>query len=229
MAEVKQAAPTESEVVIDRTRDMWSQYKRPITIGLAALVLVVGGWLAYKFLVKEPNEKKAAEAMFKAEEYFRMDSLNLALKGDGQFAGFEKIINQYGGTKAGNLARFYAGTILLKQGNAKKAAEYLEDFNTDAKQVQARGYKLLADAYAEQGKNKEALSNYKKASATFEADEASSAEYLFMAAYLADRVLNDKKEAVELYKELKKKFPQTQFGYEADRYLAQNGVYETEK
>lgn len=229
MAEVKHAAPAASEeVVVDRAKDMWSQYKRPVTIGLAAVALVVGGWLGYKFFVKEPSENKAAEAIFKAEEYYRMDSLNLALKGDGQFPGFEKVISQYGGTKAGNLARFYAGSILLKQGDAKKAADYLEDFSTDAKQVQARAYKLLADAYADQGKNKEALSNYKKAATTFEADEPFSAEALFLAAYMADRVLNDKKEAVELYKQIKSKFPQTQFGYEADRYLAQNGVYTTE-
>jgi hypothetical protein len=228
MAEVKHAAPAESEVVVDRAKDMWSQYKRPVTGFLIGIVLGVGGFLAYKFFVKEPNENKAAEAIFKAEEYYRMDSLSLALKGDGQFPGFEKVISQYGGTKAGNLARFYAGSILLKQGDSKKAATYLEDFNTDAKQVQARAYKLLADAYADQGKNKEAFSNYKKAAAAFEADEAFSAEALFLAAYLADRVLNEKKEAVELYKQIKAKFPQTQFGYEADRYLAQNGVYTTE-
>ncbi len=44
--------------------------------------------------------------MFKAEEYYRMDSLNLALNGDGQNLGFLKVIDRYGGTDAGNLADF---------------------------------------------------------------------------------------------------------------------------
>jgi hypothetical protein len=49
-----------------------------------------------------------------------------------------------------------------------------------------------------------------------------------MAAYLADRVLNNKSEAINLYKELKKNYPRTQYGFEADKYLAQAGVYNTE-
>ena len=41
----------------------------------------------------------------------------------------------------------------------------------------------------------------------------------------ADRVLKNKEEAIELFKELKEKYPKTQQGFEADNYLAQLGVY----
>ncbi len=37
--------------------------------------------------------------------------------------------------------------------------------------------------------------------------------------------MNNSKEAVELYKDLKQKYPQSQQGFEADKYLAQLGVY----
>jgi hypothetical protein len=226
MAEVKQPRHSaEGEVVIERAKDFWTRYNRPVLIAAAAIILVGGGWLGYKYLLKEPKEKKAAEAIFKAEEYYRMDSLNKALKGDGQYPGFEKLISQYGGTEAGNMAKFYAGTIYLKTGDLAKAAKYLKDFDTDAPQVKARAYKLLADAYADQGKNSDALSYYKKAAHEFEEDAQASSEYLFLAAYFADRVVNDKKEAIELYKEVKKKYPQTQYSMDADKYLAQAGVY----
>jgi predicted negative regulator of RcsB-dependent stress response len=229
MAEVKQPrAQAEREETVDRARDFWTRNSRPIIYALAGIVLLVGGFFAYKNFVKEPNERKAVEAMFKAEEYFRMDSLQLALNGDGQFAGFEKVISQYGGTKAGNLARFYAGAIYVKLGEFPKAIKHLKEFDSDAPQINARAYKLLADAYADGGNNSEALSNYKKAARTFEDDPSQSSEYLYLAAYFADRVVNNKKEAIELYKELKKKFPQSNFATEADRYLAQAGVYSTE-
>ncbi|HEU0109948.1 MAG TPA: tetratricopeptide repeat protein [Flavisolibacter sp.] len=227
MAEVKQPRHSaESDVVVDRAKDFWSRYNRPVMIAAAAIIILGGGYLAYKYLIVAPKEKKAAEAIFKAEEYYRMDSLDKALKGDLQFPGFEKVISQYGGTKAGNLAKFYAGSIYLKTGDLAKATKYLNDFDTDADQVKARAYKLLADAYADQGKNGDALSNYKKAAHEFEADEQASSEYLFLAAYFADRVMNDKKEAIELYTELKKKYPQSQYSMEADKYLAQAGVYD---
>jgi hypothetical protein len=46
-----------------------------------------------------------------------------------------------------------------------------------------------------------------------------------MAAYFAARVLKNNKEAIDLFKELKEKYPRTEKGFEADKYLAQLGVY----
>ena len=153
MAEVKHARPkTENVDVIERAKDFWSSKGKIIMIVSAVIIILGGGYLIYKNFVKAPQERKALEALFKAEENFRNDSLKLALNGDGINPGFEKIISQFGGTKAGNLARFYAGSAALKMGDFNKAVKYLKDFETDAKQVQARAYKLLGDAYAELGK-----------------------------------------------------------------------------
>lgn len=229
MSEVKHAhAQTESELVIERAKDFWSRFGRTITIVSGAIIILAGGYLAYKYIIKIPKEQKAADAMFRAEAYFSKDSIKQALNGDGQSAGFEKIISQYGGTQAGNLARYYAGAAYLRTGNFAKAAKYLSEFSTDAKQIQARAYKLLGDAYAGLGKNSDALENYKKAGHEYADDDINSSEYLFMAAYFADRVMNDKKDAIDLYKEIKKNYPNTQYGFEADKYLSQSGVYNAE-
>jgi hypothetical protein len=230
MAEVKSARPhtTENEAVVDRAKDFWSRYGKILSIALGAIVLVVAGILAYNNFVVGPKEKKASDAIFRAQEFYAQDSLDKALNGDAQFPGFEKIISQYGGTKAGELARFYAGSIHLKKGAFDKAISHLKEFETDAPQVQARAYKLLADAYAEQGKSKEAVEQYKKAANTFPEDEASASEALFLAAYLSDRVLNDKAQATELYKKIKTDYNQTQWSFEADKYLGQAGVYSVE-
>jgi predicted negative regulator of RcsB-dependent stress response len=229
MAEKKNAQDRNSdEQVVAQARDFWTRYNKPIMIVSVLLIVVIGGWYAYKNFFKNPKEAKAADAMFKAEEYYRMDSLDLALNGDGQFDGFLRIIDKYGGTDAGNLARFYAGDIYVQKGDNANAVKHLEKFSTSSKPIQARAYKLLGDAYADQGKNSEALSNYKKAARHFEEDEANSAEYLFYAAYFADRVMKNKNEAIELYKELKEKFPQSPQSMDATSYLAQLGVYSVE-
>jgi predicted negative regulator of RcsB-dependent stress response len=229
MAEVKQPRQqAENPVVVERAKDFWTANGRSIIIVGAAIILLVGGFFAYKNFISGPKEKKASEAIFKAEEYYRMDSLQKALNGDGQFPGFERVISQYSGTDAGNMAKFYAGSIYVKTGELDKAINYLKDFSTSADQIQARAYKLLADAYADKGNNSDALSNYKKAARAFEDDAVSSSEYLFMAAYFADKVMNDKSQAIELYKEVKQKYPRSNFASEADRYLATAGVYEVE-
>lgn len=229
MAEVKSARPrTESEDVMDRAKDFWGRYGKTISIALGAVILLVGGFLIYKNFVQAPKEKKASDAIFMAEQYFAQDSLDKALNGDGQYMGLEKVISQYGGTSVGDRARFIAGAIYLKKGNFDKAISHLKEFDADAVQVQARAYKLLGDAYAEKGNAKEALDYYKKAARHFEDDDAFASEALFLAAYLSDKVLNDKNGAIELYKEVKTKYSQTQWAFEADKYLAQNGVYNVE-
>ncbi len=102
--------------------------------------------------------------------------------------------------------------------------KYLKDFSSSAKQLQARAYKLLGDAYSELGKNDDAISSYKKAANHFTEDRFNSAEYLFFAASLAEKS-GKNKEAIELYKEVKDKYPETTAANESEKYLAKLGVY----
>jgi tetratricopeptide (TPR) repeat protein len=229
MADKKQVQEADHDAaVVAKAKDFWAKYNRPVTIVCTVIILVLGGWYIYKNYFKSPKEAKAAEAMFKAEEYYRIDSVNQALNGDGQYDGFLRIIKKYGGTDAAKLANFYTGSCYLKLNDNEKAVTYLKRFSTSSKPMQARAYKLLGDAYADLSKNADALEYYKKAARHFEKDEAGSAEALFMAAYFADRVMKNSKEAIALYKELKEKFPKTEQARDADNYLAQLGVYHTE-
>lgn len=216
---------TDDQEIIERARDFWTKYNRPLMIASAVIIIGAAGYFGYKYLVLQPKQEKSVEAMFKAEEFYRMDSLQLALNGDGVNPGFLKVMDKYSGTDAANLAHFYAGDVYLKMGDNANAVKYLEDFSTDSKMIQARSYKLLADAYAAQGKNNDALKYYKKAAYHFEEDNINSPDYLFLAAYFAQKVMNDSKAAIDLYKDLKEKYPQSQQGFEADKYLAQLGVY----
>jgi TolA-binding protein len=215
---------THDEAIIAKAKDFWTRYQKIITIASIVIIVAIGGYYGYKNYILGPKEEKASDAIFKAEEYYRMDSLQKALNGDGLNLGFVKVIDKYGGTKLGNLARFYAGDCFLRTGDYTKAVKYLEDFSTSEKMVQARAYKLLGDAYSELGKNDDAISNYKKAAYHFPDDNTNSAEYLFFAAALAEKS-GKTKEAIELYQDLKDKYPGTRQSNDADKYLAKLGVY----
>jgi tetratricopeptide (TPR) repeat protein len=163
--------------------------------------------------------------MFRAEYYYRMDSLRLALKGDNVNPGFAKIVSKYGGTKAGNLAEFYAGNCALKLGDFNGAVKYLKDFTTSADQLQARAYGLLGDAYSELNKKEDAVEEYKKAGTYFEQDDLISPEYLFRAGYLYES-MGKNKEAIEMYQKVKEKYPNwgRQSRIDIDKYLARLGT-----
>jgi len=215
-----------NQVVVDRAKDFWSQYNRPLIIALVVIILLGGGYFAYKYLYKAPQEEKASAAMFKAEEYFRADSLEKALNGDGIEYGFLKVIDKYGSTEAGNLAKYYAGVCYVQLDQNEQAVKYLKDFSTSAKQVQARAYKLLGDAYADLGKQSDALDNYKKAAHHFKEDNLANPEYYLVAGYYAQKVMNNKEEATELYHELVDQYGSSQQALEAKKYLAEMGVYQ---
>lgn len=213
----------------DRLMDaqvFWEKNNKSIIVVLSAIILLSGGYFAYKYLYKLPENKKGVEAIAKAQQYFAQDSMQLALNGDGKNAGFLKVINKYGGTPSGNLAKLYAGEAYLQLGDFTNALKYLKDFDAKGSvQTQALVYGLLGDALSELKKNEEALENYKKASTTFEENEALSSEYLFRAASLYE-VMGKNKEAAELFKQLKEKFPRTERGFSAEKYLGKLGATE---
>jgi len=110
-----------NEKVIEKAKDFWSKYQNPVMIAAVAIIVLVGGYYGYKKYFQQPKEEKALDAIFKAEEYYRMDSLQKALNGDGLNLGFVKVVDKFGGTKAGNLAQFYAGDCFLRTGDFNKA------------------------------------------------------------------------------------------------------------
>ena len=186
---------------------------------LAGGLVAVAGFFGYSELYQKPLEAKAADAMYVAEKYFANDSSELVLKGDGTSKGVLYIIKEFSGTKAANLAKYYAGMSYYRLKDYNKAIEYLKDFSTNAKQVQAVAYGSIGDAYSELKKNDEAIDYYKKAGTHFPEDEAISSEYLFRAASFLE--LNGKNDAaLEIYKQIKQDYPKSEKGFSIDKYIS---------
>jgi tetratricopeptide (TPR) repeat protein len=200
------------------TENFFKKNQKSLTYALVAAIVLIGGFFGYTELYQKPREAKAADAMFMAEKYFANDSSNFVLNGDGQSKGVLYIIKEFSGTKAANLAKYYAGVSYFRMNDFNKSIEYLKDFSTDAKQIQAVAYGTLGDAYASLNKVDEAVSHYKKAGEYFPEDEAISSEYLFRAAAYLE--LNNKtEEAIELYTKIKNEYPKSEKGFMADKYI----------
>jgi tetratricopeptide (TPR) repeat protein len=210
--------------VVDKALGFWQAYGKKLSIGLAVVVVAIGGYWAYGNFVQQPKEIKANEDIFAAENLFRKDSFALALNGTAGTPGFLKIMDKHSGTKAANLARLYAGESYLQLGEFQKAIDQLNAFNAGgAKQIEAKVEGLLGDAYAELKKNDEAIEHYKKAGTLFADDQAISSEYLFRGALLSE-IAGKNDQAIELYQILKDKYPRTDKGFVVDKYLARLGV-----
>ncbi len=225
MSETKKTTAEELNEVhaIKKAKDFWGRFSKPITFIGGLVILLAGGYLIYKNFFSSPKEKKGIEAMTRAEVYFGMDSLDLALNGDGSSAGFLKIMKTYSGTNAANLAHYYAGSIYLRKGDFKNAIKYLEDFSTDATQIQSAAWRMLGDAYMSTDKKTKGAELYEKAGKLNEKDEYTSSENLFRAA-MAYEAIGKKEKAADMLKTIKEKYPKSTSGGLADKYLARLGV-----
>ncbi len=182
----------------------------------AIIAVAVGGFFFFQY--RGGQDEKGQSAMFTAVNYFEVDSLKQALNGDGQNPGLLAIADEYGSTKAGNLAHFYAGTALLKQGKFADAAAHLQKFKSDDLLLQARAYCLEGDAALEQGQKAEAEALYLKA-ATYKANPQFSPSYLLKAA-VAQESQNKYGEAVKTYDRILNDYPTSPEANDAKRYRA---------
>ena len=100
---------TETNETLVKMQGFWERFQKPVIVALVVIVVVVGGWYGYTEYILKPKEEKAADALFKAQQYFSIDSSNLVLKGDGQNKGVLYVMKNFSGTKAANLCSYYAG------------------------------------------------------------------------------------------------------------------------
>jgi tetratricopeptide (TPR) repeat protein len=189
-----------------------------ITIIFGAAVVVALLLLATHRFYTLPREAKAKEQIFTAEQYFEKDSFNLALNGDGNYPGVLDIIDNYGRTPSGNLAKYYAGISYLHIGKYKEAIEYLEGFKTDDVLLKPIAVGAIGDAYAEQGNKEKALKYYSDA-AEMNANNFTTPVYLLKQARMYE-TMGNKEKALSTYMLLKDKYTDSNEGRLADKYIA---------
>jgi len=186
-------------------------------IGIAALI--VGAFLAYKYLYQAPRNTTAMEQMYRAETQFRQDSFALALENPGGgFDGFLDIIDNYSGTQAANLSKYYAGISYLNLGRYQEAVDYLKSFSADGQITPITKFGAMGDAYSELNDLDNALSSYRKAVSSGD-NELLTPYYLKKVGMLLEKQ-GDAEGAVDAYNKIKEKYPNSTEGLDISKYIA---------
>lgn len=209
----------EVEEIVSRSEQFIENHSKKIIYGIIAVAIVVGAALGIEHGYMLPKEKKAAAAMFKGEQYFAKDSFALALNGNGaDFEGFEAIIDQYGSTDAGNLAKAYAGVCYYKTGENEKALDMLKSFNASDNMISPAIIGLIGDCYVNAGNVKEGISYFEKAASKAD-NEVVSPVYLKKAG-IAYESLKQYPDAVKAYTAIKEKYYSSMEASDIDKYIA---------
>jgi tetratricopeptide (TPR) repeat protein len=202
----------------NKTEAFVENNRKNLTIGLGVVAVVIGGYFGYKQLIVAPQEKEAQGQMYVAERYFEQDSLKKAINGDGNFLGFQGIIDEYGMTKAANLAHLYLGISYLKTGAYEEAIETLNDYDAEDEITKPLAEGAIGDAYMELNKTEEAIEAYNKAAKAD--DNKFTAPVFLMKAGTALESLGKYSEALDVYKKIQKDYFESNEGRDIEKYIA---------
>ena len=208
----------EVEEIVSKSELFIENNSKKIMFAIIAVVVIVGAVLGVKHGYLIPQEKKAAAAMFQGEQYFARDSFALALNGNGaDYIGFNAIIDQYGSTDAGNLAKAYAGICYFKLGETEKAVNALKSFSASDQMISPAITGLIGDCYVNMGNTKEGISYFEKAASAAD-NEVISPIYLKKAG-IAYESLKEYDKAVKAYQTIKDKYYSSMEASDIDKYI----------
>ncbi len=150
--------------------------------GLAGVVVLGIGYTWYA----DVKGKEAASVLMAAELRFTNGDFAGALNGGNGVVGLADIVDQYGSTDAGNLARYYAAVSALRTGDAETALAYIEDFDSPEGIMGVSAMALHASLLEAAGRHADAVSRY-VAAAEADLNEGTTPLNLLKAAEAAQR------------------------------------------
>ena len=217
--------PQDAAVVeaVSKTEQFFQENGKKVVIALVAVVAVAVAGYLYKSLVVDAKAEKAAELIIDAQDRFGVENPDfaLALNGDENGAGFLDVVEQYGSTTTGNIAKHYAGICYLRLGDLENAEKYLSMYKAvkelPGELVNAQNYGLRGDIAVEKGEYEAAVALYKKAVAA-SANLYTAPLYLYKQV-LAYAALGNKEAAAKCLEALQASYATSSEAREAEKVL----------
>ena len=216
----QKSSNAEKEVgqIVSRSEKFIENNKNNLTYGILALAIIIAAFMAYNQLYRLPKSESAAVALFRGEFYLQSDSFELALNGNGfDYDGFEYIIQKYGSTKSGNLAKAYAGICYYHLGDMASAMKHLKSFKCKEDNIGPAIIGLIGDCYVESGDAAQGATFFERA-ATKANNNFLSPIYLKKAG-LAYEHLKQYDKAITAYTKIKEKHAASMEASDIEKYI----------
>ena len=202
----------EVDVALTKTEMFIEKYKKDIMyglVGIIAIVAIVWGWNKYTITQNE----NAEEEIWSSQALFEQGQYEQALE------GFEAVISEYGSTKAGNVAKAYAGLCHKELGNYAEAIAQLKDFSGNDNVLAPAVLAAQGDCLVNQENpdNKKAAELFEKAAKA--ADNAQFSPLYLKKAGLAYEAAGDNAAALKAYQTIKDNWAETMSAQTIDKYI----------
>ncbi len=202
--EMLASAQTQGENFFEKNSKM-------VVVAIVVIFVLAAAIFGYKKVIVEPRNVKGQEMLFEAQYRFESQTADfaLALNGDENTPGFAQVVEQYGNTPAGNLARMYAASCALRLGDFDQAQKYINSYKNvkgvPGAIINAMAAGIKGEIAVEKGDNAGAAKLFEQAAKSNEND-FTTPMYLRKAA-LAYRAAGDAAKADALLKVIAEEYP----------------------
>lgn len=214
--EMLASAQTQGENFFEKNSKM-------VVVAIVVIFVLAAAIFGYKKVIVEPRNVKAQEMLYEAQYQFESQNADfaLALNGDENTPGFAQVVEQYGNTPAGNLARMYAAACSLRLGEFDQAQSFINSFKevkgVPGAIINAMAAGIKGDIAVEKGDNAGAAKLFEQAAKVSEND-FTTPMYLRKAA-LAYSAMGDAAKAEALLKTVSEKYPASYDAREATKLV----------
>lgn len=197
----------------------YEQYKKNISIAVIAVAVVIGGSLIY-LKNRADDDQNAAAQLGQVYQYYDGGQYQAAVDGipERSIPGLKSIVENFGGSSSGNLARLYLADAYCQLGRYEEALEQFDDMRAGSDLLEVSRLAGVGGCYEALGRYMEAAEAFEKA-ATIDPKHVAAPDNLSQAARNYGLAGNREK-AIELYTRLKKQHPASPYAREAERLIA---------
>ncbi|TLY32518.1 MAG: tetratricopeptide repeat protein [Ignavibacteria bacterium] len=200
-------------------------HKKYVSYAITGLIAVIIG-IVIIINNRRANNDKAAVELAKVVTLYEAAANNpkayqQAIDGQPErgVMGLKTIVDNYGSTESGQLARFYLANAYFNLGRYEEALKNYENFSGGNKLLEASALAGMGACLEAKGEFDKAASSYEKAAGTV-SNTINTPEYLNSAARCYGRA-GAKEKAIALLKRLKQDYPTSTYAREVDRYISE--------
>jgi tetratricopeptide (TPR) repeat protein len=197
----------------------YDRNRRNISIAITAIVVIVLAVVVYS-KNRADNNNNATLALGQIFQVYDSGQYQAAIDGmpEKGVKGLKAIVENYGNSPNGELARFYLANAYYFTGKYEDALKEYESFSAADELLAVSRLSGIGSCEESLGRYRDAAEAFEKAAAKAPKDPA-AAENLNNAGRTY-ALAGDKPKAIDVYKRLKKEYPASTFARDADRFIA---------
>ncbi len=189
-------------------------------IGYGIGILIVAAAVVFYINNRVADNQTAGVELSQMINYYDNGSYLEAIEGKvgTNIVGLKKIVEKYGGTEKGEIAKIYLANSYNRLGNYDEALKYYEDYDGDIAMYKATALAGEAGIYADKKQYLKAANLYKE-TASITKNNVLNPDYLMQAGinYLAVNLI---KEAKQVFQKIREDYPSSPEARNLTQYLA---------